>query len=88
MSDMVEDFKALAEFHAGERQERASVNLAELKRLNINAFEQSKNVFRIDSRDGAVMYYPTSGKWQHRGKTLRGSVEEFRAWLKKKHFLT
>lgn len=86
-SEAVEIFQAMKEFHQGERQAKALVNIAKLKELNIAAHEQSKNVFRVDTRFGAVMYYPPSGKWQHKGRTMRGDVYAFRDWLKAKHLL-
>lgn len=69
------------------RATKADSNIEQLKALQIPAYEQSKNVYRVDTANGAVMYYPTSGSWQHRGRTLRGDVLAFRAWLKKKHML-
>lgn len=87
MSDTIEDLKALANIHKEERQAKADINVHELNKLHIPATEQSKNVFRVDTQHGAVMYYPTSARWQHRGRTVRGTVQEFRDWLKKHHML-
>jgi len=86
-SEAVEMLKDMKELKREERQVKANCNLALLKELNINAHEQSKNVFRIDTKFGAVMYYPPSGKWQHNGRTMMGDVYTFRDWLKAKHFL-
>lgn len=55
-----------------------------LHQLGIPAQEQSKNVFRIEFGDRqTAMYYPTSGKWQYRGKTHRGSPEELGQWFQR-----
>lgn len=82
MGDMAEDFRALKEYHKERRAEKATVNVAKLEELGIPAREQSKNVFRIDTEHGAVMYYPPSNKWQHRGKVHRGDIKSFHGWLK------
>lgn len=63
------------------------IDLDLLHQLNIPAREQGKNVFRVDTQFGAVVYYPSSGKWQHRGRTIQGDLRAFRDWLKLKHFL-
>lgn len=87
MSEAIEDIKALSELHKAERQVKAEVNIEQLTKLNIPAREQSKNVFRVDTKEGAVMYYPTSGKWQHKGKVFWGQVGDFKNWLKKQKML-
>ena len=87
MGDMREDFDALKEHLEEEKQVRAKVNLAALKALNIVATEQSKNVFRIATKAGLVMFYPTSGKWQHRGRTYHGGPANLKAWLVKERIL-
>ena len=69
------------------RMVKTKVTLDELKALHIPAFEQGCNIFRVNSDHGTVMYYPQSSKWQHRGKTYQGTVQEFRDWLKKHHML-
>ena len=43
-------------------------------------------VFRKETEWGSVIFYPNSSKWQHRGKTLSGSVEEFKSWMQTKGF--
>lgn len=87
MGDMADDFRALKQFHKERREKRAEVNIEQLKVLGIPAQEQSRNVFRIDTIHGAVMFYPPSGKWQHRGRVMKGTLEQFRDWLKKNHYL-
>lgn len=86
MGDMAEDLNALKQYKKEQRQARAEVNIEKLKELGIPATEQSKNVFRVETIHGAVMYYPPSGKWQHRGRVERGTLEQFRDWLKN-HYL-
>lgn len=88
MSDMADDFRALKAHNKEQRQGRAEVNIEQLKALGIPAHEQSQNVYRVDTERGAVMYYPTTGKWQHRGAVERGTVQQFKDWLKKKHYLS
>ena len=87
MSDATEGYRDLKEAQTYWKTEQAVVNLEALKQLGIEVYEQSKNVFRMDTQHGAVMYYPTTGVWQHKGRTTRGSVQDFRTWLKNKHFL-
>ena len=82
MGEMAEVFNDLKKFKKDQRDARAITNVERLAALGIEAKEQSKNVFRIELGDRqVVMYYPTSGKWQHRGKTHRGAPEQLRAWL-------
>lgn len=83
MGDMVETMQALKQYHKVQRDNRAEVNIARIQELNIPAVEQSKNVFRVDGEYGVVMYYPTSNKWQHKGRNYKGGVLEFKAWLLK-----
>lgn len=87
MSDTIDDMNALKDARKHWATERAEANLGALKQLGIDVYEQSKNVFRMDTPHGAVMYYPTSGIWQHKGRTNRGGVSDFKTWLKNKHFL-
>ena len=87
MGDMVEKMQALQQVQKERRQEKASVNIEQLTAMHIPAKEQSKNVFRVDTNQGAVMYYPPSGKWQHRGRVMKGDVMQFREWLRREHFI-
>lgn len=87
MGDMREEFDALKAYHKERRAERASVNIAQLQELGVPAVEQSKNVFRVQTCDGAVMYYPASNKWQHRGKVFLGVVLDFQGWLRNRGYL-
>jgi hypothetical protein len=82
MGDMADVFNEMKAYKKVKREERTTVNAARLQELGITAREQSKNVFRVDTEWGAVMYYPGSNCWQHRGKTQRGDVHKFHAWMK------
>ncbi len=87
MGDMVEEMNALKAYHKEKREERAVINISKLKQLGIPAREQSKNVFRIDTEYGAVMYYPPSNKWQHRGRVHRGDLDSFKTWLHRNRYI-
>ena len=87
MGDTREEFDTLKEHRKNERETRAAVNVESLAKLGIPANEQSKNAYRVDTTAGAVMYYPTSSKWQHRGRTMRGDTNAFHGWLKKQRLL-
>jgi len=87
MGDMAEDMNALKAYHKEQREARAVVNIAKLEEMGIPAHEQSENVFRIDTQYGAVMYYPPSNKWQHRGKVHRGNLDSFKGWLINRGYL-
>jgi hypothetical protein len=87
VSETIDDMNALKEARKHWRNEDAAANLETLKQQGIEVYEQSKNVFRMDTQHGAVMYYPTSGTWQHHGRTHKGTVQHFKTWLKNKHFL-
>ena len=43
--------------------------------------EQGKGVYRVDTTWGAVMYYPHSGHWLHRGRKFPGAQAELLEWL-------
>lgn len=87
MGDMAETMNALKEHNKERRQARAEVNIDRMTELGIPATEQSKNGFRINTTKGAVMYYPSSNKWQHRGQVHRGDVLSFQGWLKNNKYL-
>lgn len=87
MGDMADTMNALKAYHKEKREAKAKVNISKLERMGIPAREQSKNVFRIDTEHGAVMYYPPSNKWQHRGKVHRGDVQAFKGWLQNNRYL-
>ena len=87
MGDMREEFDALKAHLKKRREQKATVNIAKLAELGIPAHEQSKNVFRVQTPDSAVMYYPPSNKWQHRGKVFHGDVAAFHNWLRDRGYL-
>lgn len=87
MGEMAEIFNGMRK-HTQERKDKRSENNSEaLQKLGIHMREQSKNVFRMETEWGAVMYYPGSNKWQHKGKTHRGDVNKLHAWLHSQGFL-
>ena len=87
MGDMREEFDALRAHLGAKRAARAVVNIESLRVLGVPATEQSKNVFRVSTPNGAVMYYPPSGKWQHKGKVMFGDVAAFQGWLRNQGFI-
>ena len=87
MGDMREEFDALRAHKREQREARAVVNIESLKVLGIPAIEQSKNVFRVNTKHGAVMYYPPSGKWQHKGKVMHGDCTALQGWLRNRGML-
>lgn len=86
MGDMADTFRAMKAHKAEQREARAVVNIDALHKLGIPAVEQSKNVFRLKTAEGTVMYYVSSNTWQHKGKVMRGDVTAFHGWLKNKGF--
>lgn len=83
MGEMAQVFNDMKAATKERREKRAVVNIAALTALGVAAREQSKNVFRVDTDWGAVMYYPSSNTWQHKGKTHRGDVQAFTTWVNK-----
>lgn len=81
MSDMGEMFNAMKAYKKIKRDERAVMNEELLLKMGIPAVKQSKNVFRLTTPEGVVMYYPSSDTWQHKGKVGHGDVKSFKAWL-------
>ena len=64
-----------------EISERAAANVAALNEAGIPYKVESKTVVRIDTGQGAVMYYPKLNEWQHRGKIGAGSAAVFVGWV-------
>lgn len=87
MGDMAAVFNDLKEYKREQREARAVVNMQALEKLGIAAREQSKNVFRIDTEYGTVMYYVSSNTWQHKGKVARGTSQDLKNWLTKRSML-
>jgi len=81
MGDMGDAFRDHREHMKERREKRTVANAEALAKLGILAREQSKNVFRVDTERGAVMYYPGSNTWQHKGKTYHGNVNDFAGWV-------
>jgi hypothetical protein len=69
------------------KDKRMNDNVEKLKALNIDAVEQSKNVWRIESGLGTVIYWPGTNGWQFKTKTIRGDFNQFVAWLKQWGFV-
>lgn len=86
MGDMREEFDALKEVKASRKAARLAMNSERLTALGVPAVEQSKGVWRVATPAGAVMYYPATNCWQHKGKVCRGDVQAFAAWFKKQSF--
>lgn len=59
------------------------LTLEDFRQHNIQAVEESKNQYRIDTDHGPVIYYAKRAKWQHRGRVGTGQLAEFQVWLKK-----
>ena len=88
MGDMREEFDALKQYKREQKTKRHDHNVEVLfGESEIPAREQSKNVWRVDTAAGAVMYYPATNCWQHKGKTMRGDVHAFINWFKNTRFV-
>ena len=81
MGDMAAVFNDMKAATNERREKRAKLNSEELVKRGIPAVEQSKNVFRVVTHAGAVMYYPGSNSWQFRGKLYRGGITQFQNWI-------
>ena len=87
MGDMREEFAALKERTKERKAVRFDHNLevvAAAKDIPIKY--QSSGVYRVDTPAGAVMYYPATNCWQHKGKTYRGDGKAFTEWYRKQTF--
>lgn len=66
----------------GARQRDGAV-FAKLLSLGVPAKQAGKGVYRVDTEEhGVVMYYPSTGRWQRRGRVYSGTVEQFASWFK------
>ena len=86
MGDMREEFDALKAHTASRKAARLAMNTTLMETLGVPAVEQSKGVWRVDTPAGAVMYYPATNCWQHKGKVCRGDAQAFAAWYKNQTF--
>lgn len=84
MGEMAEIFNGFKQRRKQQREARGQRNAAVMQDVGIQAYEQSKNVYRIDTEDGAVMYYVSSNSWQHKGKAYRGQPTDLKNWLTKR----
>ena len=87
MGDMAEAFNDMRVHKRLQREKRSEVNEETMRALGIPARLRSKGVFRIDSEQGCVMYYPSTNKWQHKAKVMQGTPEQLKGWLQNKGFL-
>jgi hypothetical protein len=81
MGDTGEVFQEHRKHVKEAREKRTETNAQKLIELGITAIEQSKNVFRITTTRGEIMYYPGSNTWQHKGKIFHGDVKSFAGWV-------
>lgn len=86
MGDMREEFDLLKVVKASRKANRLGMNVEFMTKHGVPAVEQSKGVWRVDTAAGAVMYYPATNCWQHKGKVCRGDAQAFAAWFKKQTF--
>ena len=69
------------------KQKESAINRETLAAAGIPMEEKSTNVFRLETEYGAVVYYPSSNKWQHHGRTYSGTVAQLKQWLQSKGYL-
>ena len=81
MGDMKDYFSELDAQRRAQKASNAIENKTKLSELRIIAVETSDNVFRLNTRDGTVMFYPSTCKWQHKGKVYHGNADKLKAWL-------
>lgn len=85
MGEAIEYFRDMNEYRKQERADLMDANIASLKTSGIDFTEQSKGVIRITVERGVVMYYPSSNKWQYKGKVMHGGVPALVAYLLNQH---
>lgn len=63
------------------KQEITQSNKEAVAKSELPFVEQSKNVYRLNTERGAVVFYAESGKWLHRGRSFQGFLSLV-VWLK------
>jgi hypothetical protein len=89
VSDTADDYRALKAHHRERRDLQAEANIKQLAKLRIKMYMQSVNVWRMDPGPGKrpVLYYPSSNKWQHKGKITHGTPQQFKQWLTERGYI-
>jgi len=82
MSEVAEDMQALDAFKRNEKAEREKENLSTLIEAGIVFTSHQKGVVRVQAADALVIYYPSTDKWQYRGRVIKGDANSFVVWLK------
>ena len=76
-------YKAMNDDTKSRKAVRLGQNIAALRATGLAFTERSENVWRMDTEWGAVMYYPATNTFQHKGKTGHGDVPSLVRWLHK-----
>lgn len=63
-------------------------NLKTLREAGLNPAEHGKDVYKIATKWGSVVYYPYRGVWLHHGRRFNGGGAALVEWFKRNHLIT
>ena len=82
-SEIALAFKFKKEIDKERKEKNIKASLEVLKNHGINCNMDFNNAsVKLKSSVGTVMFYPSTGRWQHKNKTYSGGAKSFIGWLK------
>lgn len=74
MGDCGDDFKALSEYHRQKKRDRQTENMQRMQASGLVYSTDTSGSLHIYTDKGKVIFYPTTNKFQHKGKVRYGNA--------------
>lgn len=84
MSDCGDDYNALKEYHRQRKRDIYEQNAAYMESSGLQFSKDQSGSLRFNTPQGTVMYYPSTNKYMHRGKVMRGNVRAAEKYIRSK----
>lgn len=81
MGDCSEDFKALKQYHKENKEQRRQWNMVDIINSKIDYHLDGNGSVVVSFGGGKAIFYPSTNKWQHLGKTYYGSAKDFLSFI-------
>lgn len=81
MGDCGEDFKALKQYHKDKKEQRRQLNMVDIANSKIDYRIDGNGYVVVTLGPGKAIFYPSTNKWQHLGRTYYGSAKEFLSFI-------
>jgi len=82
MGDCADDFNALKEYHRQRKQDLYQQNASQLAACGLPFTKDQSGSFKFITPQGTVMFYPSTSKFMHRGKVLRGDARAVEKYVR------